>query len=544
MLTSTNTNNNRNRNRNPPRRLLAVALTLVALTLVATAAGEGWYSWGGSLTNQRWAEDEDSVTPATAGSLAVDWVFRAAGDVSATPVVKGNRVYVTDWGGKISALRRQDGALVWQVDVRDITGVQGFPGLPVFSRTSPAVSGHRLVFGAVSFSHVYVFALNARDGSTLWRTEVETHPWAQITQSPVIWNGLAFVGTSSNEEAVGVLVDPTYPCCTFQAKFLAVRVSDGALVWTTPMLPPNNGSTGGYSGAAIWGSSPAVDPGTATVYFATGNNYGVPAAVASCLSAAGDDLNAQSLCYDPSDRFDSVAAVDAASGDLRWSRRLERSDVWVLECALPGAPSARCPTFSGPDHDFGQAPMLLKRARILGARVDALVVGQKSGILWALRASDGAVLWGTQVCPGGENGGHMWGSSSDGVRAYVACVNSGGANFSYPAVGGGGTSAWTTSGVFAAVEIADGTVAWATPAEKPYGPTSVANGVVFGSTLGGDLVALDAASGAELWRMPLGTSANAGFAVSGGTVYVGSGYTRSAGVGDNRVFALSPTACA
>jgi polyvinyl alcohol dehydrogenase (cytochrome) len=53
--------------------------------------------------------------------------------------------------------------------------------------------------------------------------------------------------------------------------------------------------------------------------------------------------------------------------------------------------------------------------------------------------------------------------------------------------------------------------------------------------------ALDADTGSILWRWSAGASVNAGPAVVGGTVFWGSGYSRSGveGSGNNRFFAFS-----
>jgi polyvinyl alcohol dehydrogenase (cytochrome) len=52
--------------------------------------------------------------------------------------------------------------------------------------------------------------------------------------------------------------------------------------------------------------------------------------------------------------------------------------------------------------------------------------------------------------------------------------------------------------------------------------------------------ALDAATGAILWRLGVGSSVNSGPAVVNGTVYWGSGYGRSAeGNSNNHLYAFS-----
>jgi polyvinyl alcohol dehydrogenase (cytochrome) len=72
---------------------------------------------------------------------------------------------------------------------------------------------------------------------------------------------------------------------------------------------------------------------------------------------------------------------------------------------------------------------------------------------------------------------------------------------------------------------------------------TVANGVLYGASMaltGDEFYALDAATGAILWRYPAGSSVNAGPAVVDGTVYWGTGYARSAfGNGNHRLFAFS-----
>jgi polyvinyl alcohol dehydrogenase (cytochrome) len=55
------------------------------------------------------------------------------------------------------------------------------------------------------------------------------------------------------------------------------------------------------------------------------------------------------------------------------------------------------------------------------------------------------------------------------------------------------------------------------------------------------MFALDAATGAILWQFAAGSSVNSGPAVVNGTVYWGSGYSRSGveGSGNTRLYAFS-----
>ena len=74
----------------------------------------------------------------------------------------------------------------------------------------------------------------------------------------------------------------------------------------------------------------------------------------------------------------------------------------------------------------------------------------------------------------------------------------------------------------------------------------MANGVVFACSMdaGGNMYAMDAATGGILWSFASGGSCNAGAAVVGRSVYWGSGYSSLAGflfpspTGNNKFYAF------
>jgi polyvinyl alcohol dehydrogenase (cytochrome) len=115
----------------------------------------------------------------------------------------------------------------------------------------------------------YLFALNAADGSIVWGKRVDAHPAAMLTQSPTVHAGYIYQGVSSLEELWAT--DKNYPCCTFRGNMLKVDLANGNIVWRTYVTPDNGGTTGGFSGNSIWGSSPAVDVRRNQVYISTGN---------------------------------------------------------------------------------------------------------------------------------------------------------------------------------------------------------------------------------------------------------------------------------
>lgn len=199
-----------------------------------------------------------------------------------------------------------------------------------------------------------------------------------------------YVGVSSLEEG-----NLNQPCCAFQGSMVRMDVKTGGIMWQTKMLPDNRGKYGAYSGAAIWGSSPPIDVKRRHVYVATGNLYTVPPDVEACQEEQNNKTtpDVPNPCIKPADHSESVLALDLDSGDIVWSKHLGGYDTWVLACVSKPAAS-NCPKIPGPDYDFGEAPMMLT-IRNSGENPwrDIVVVGQKSGIVWAVDCDDGNLMW-------------------------------------------------------------------------------------------------------------------------------------------------------
>ena len=302
---------------------------------------------------------------------------------------------------------------------------------------------------------------------------------------------------------------------------MALDAKTGEILWETSMVP-TTGSSPDYSGNAVWGSNPVEDTNRGAVYIATGNNYSVPDSVLACLTAAGNDEDAQFACLDDGNYFDSVMALDMKTGEVLWARPVIPFDVWTVACLFLPPGSGNCPDPAGPDFDFGQAPILYS-VKQKGKNLDLLGVGQKSGQFWALNAETGEIVWSTQVGPGGVLGGIMWGSAYDGERLYTAVSNNAGADWDL--IGGGSVN----HGGWAALDPATGEILWQTPdpgGSAGYGAVSVANGVMYACSLDADghMYALDASDGTILWSYASGGSCASGASIVNGSVFWGSGY--------------------
>lgn len=523
----------------PSRRHLACArrairriagTLLLAATGVSTAWAQGgalWTSAGQDRSNARHQAAESRISPATVGRLAPKWVFSTGGDVSATPAVDAEKVYVPDWAGNLYAIDRKTGAQVWRKNISDATGIPGDK-----ARATPAVADGKVVVGTQGpfGGGGRLLAYDKDTGALLWMTLLDTHPAAIVTQSATIHDGRVYVGVASLEEALAGVI-PGYSCCSFRGSMLAVDLNTGAVLWRTYMAPA------GYSGNAIWGSAPAVDVKRNQVYVATGNNYSVPPDVLTCVANAGDDAAAIQACLPADNHFDAIVALDARTGAIKWVTRALPFDAWTTSCIPFFGDGSNCPQPAGPDYDFGQAPALFRTVGNPGREL--VGAGQKSGIYWALDPDTGQVVWRSQAGPGGLAGGLQWGSAVDGRRVYTANANADQKSWTLP------SGATTTAGVWSGLDAATGQVLWQTTPPNgggSSGPVTTANGVVFGCSLdpNGYMYAMDAATGAVLWSFRSGGSCLSGAAISRGEVFWGSGYSNFGfGTPNNQLYAFS-----
>jgi polyvinyl alcohol dehydrogenase (cytochrome) len=538
---------------------VAAAFAVAGLvTLTAPVRAADWRSAGQDLANSRYQPTEKMIDAASVSGLRLKWSVATDGDVSANPAVDGQFLYFPDSAGFLYKVNKSTGVLVWKKPVAGYTGIPGD-----FARATPAVAGNTLIFGnqagkliAPDFSSfgvadaARVVAVDKNSGNLLWMTKVDPgHTLSMVTHSAIVAQGMAIVGVTSNEELIAGFVPKPYWQWKFRGSVVALDVATGAIKWKTYTVPE------GYYGGSVWGSTGAVDLKRKLVYMATGNNFMVPQSVLDCLNARGTPVR----CMSPANHFNSVIALELATGKYRWTARGLPYDAWNVGCGLdvPGVfqipPNENCPNPAGPDWDFAQGPMLFggkgddedddNRGRGRdGDEASAPYVGagQKSGMFWAFDADTGALAWSTQAAPPGLTGGLQWGSATNGNRIYFAASNSG--------LGGSGTTPlpWpqadgttTSAGGWGALNAHNGKRIWTTP--DPYGSRSEAavsatKRVVFGCSLAGNMYALDAKKGGVLWTFNSGGRCNAGPSIVDGMVFWGSG--TFFGDGAKKVFAF------
>lgn len=482
-----------------------------------------WNGWGVDLANSRYQRDP-GLTAADLPRLKPKWVFALPGGrAHVPPTVVGDRMFVVAASGDIIALDPKTGCTFWSTRVPDAA-----------TKTPVVVSqvgGAPVLF--VGGGRARIYALEPQTGAVLWNTQVETHPRARISATPMVSGNRVYVTTSATEESAAV--DPKYECCTFRGAALALDAQTGRILWKTYVLPPAKrwkvSSIGtqlwGPSGAAMWGGI-SIDPKRRLLFTGTSNDY---VDVTSKVS-------------------DAVIAFDLDTGKIRWVTQVTPGDAFNSSCKPGARRGEACPDEGGPDYDFGAppVPVTLKSGRTV------LLAGQKSGLLYGLNPDTGARLWETRVGKGGIYGGIEFGFSTDGVVAYAPNSD----HLATPPDKAGGVTA---------VDVATGKILWHTPAPAAVcgwgvdgctsaqaGASAVIPGAVFAGGGDGKLRAYDPKTGRIFWEVdtltaPLsavnGIDARAGslegglLSISGGAIYVPSGYGGFAGRSGNALIAYT-----
>jgi polyvinyl alcohol dehydrogenase (cytochrome) len=497
-------------------------------------AGPLWNGWGVNTANTRFQDAAAAgFAAADVPRLRLKWAFGFPGELSvdAQPTMAGGRLFVGTQSGVVYSLDASTGCVRWFFQAASAVRAAVSVG-----RVSTRTGSRYLAFIGDRAGHVY--AVDAASGKEIWKTTVDDHAFARVTASPVFHDGRLYVGVASGEETAGSMAD--YECCRFRGSLVALNAATGEQVWKTytiaeEALPRSKNSAGtqiwGPSGAPIW-SSPAIDVRRNAIYATTGNNYTGPSTQAS----------------------DAFVAFDLKSGKLLWSRQMTAADDWNGSCRLAG--KVNCTNADAPDFDFASPPILVTLAN--GRR--ALVAGQKSGMVHAVDPDrEGQIIWQQRVGKGGINGGVQWGSAADKSNVYVALSDIGrvdipgsAATEPDPNVGGG---------IFA-FRLDTGQQVWHTP-PPPCGarkrcspaqsaPVTAIPGVAFSGSVDGHLRAYSATDGTILWDFDTirtydtvngvpgrGGSLNvAGPAISGGTLFVNSGYVQN-GTPGNVLLAFS-----
>ena len=283
---------------------LVVILVLAAASLQAQVTYDrilagvdkephNWLSYSGTPKNQRFSP-LTQITTANVKNLQQAWIWQARSleKFQATPIVVDGVMYTVEAPNNVVALDAATGRPFWQFNYTPAPEARACCGRV---NRGVAILGNTLYLGTLD---AHLIAIDARTGQQIWKSQVAlAKAGYSITHNPTIVKDKVIVGTGGGDGPIRGYI------AAFDAK-------TGAEVWRFYTIPgpgePGNDTWAGDSwkvgGVGVWNAG-AYDPETNLVYFGTGN----PAPDWDGSTRRGDNLYS-----------DSVVALDADTGKLKW----------------------------------------------------------------------------------------------------------------------------------------------------------------------------------------------------------------------------------
>lgn len=453
-----------------------------------------WLLDGRTYDNQRYsplsqitADNIQSLVPVALVQTGVSASFET------TPIVSGGVMYLTtpvvNNQMVIMAVNAATGQRLWK-DTYSLKPFQICCG--------PVNRGVALGYGDVYFVTLddNLAAVDAKNGKTLWQTGIANPSLGYSeTMAPQIYDGMVIVGSAGGE----------WPIRGFVAAYDAKTGKQRWRFWTTDPTS-YSGDSWKYGGGMVW-TTPAIDPKLGLVIFSTGN----PNPDMLGTVRKGDNLYS-----------DSIVALDAKTGQLKWHYQEVKHDVW--------------------DYD-AVSNVVLFDVNENGNSVPAAAEAGKVGYVFVVDRRNGRLIRKTQafvktnknmfkkptaagvdILPG-ANGGDEWSPPAYSPQTHYMYIPAMDQLMHFtthqePAVNGKIRlgSAFTNvkkgsvqDGPFVAVDMETGKVAWTHMTPKPLigGALATAGNLVFTGEGDGWFDAFDAKTGKRLWRYNLGAGVNA-----------------------------------
>jgi alcohol dehydrogenase (cytochrome c) len=482
-----------------------------------------WITYNGSLSGERYSP-LTQITPANVAQLKEVCAFDAPDTVSLQSgiVAVGGTLYFTAFNNTYAV----DGTTCQQKWKQ----TRAEPSTYLKVSRGVGYSDGRLFRGT---GDAHVLGLDAATGRQLWDVSIgDPKIGESVPMSPIASNGLVYVGNAGGDNF------------DVRGRIYALDAATGRVVWEFHTIPDSGAvrATWGKAsaenppaGAATW-TSYALDDARGILYVGTGN----PAP--DFVEAFHPGLNLYA---------NAVLALDAKTGRLLAYVQPVRNDFHDWDVS---APPALITTAGGRSlvaqaakdgHVYG-----IERSAVAPEAVtpDTAALAIRYKALVATRENAETPLTSdreTRFCPGTQGGVEWNGPTYDQKHGYLVvnaidwCTSvklqrldtlKGAPGQSWsgmddPKMAFGRQdpiSKWR--GWITAVDAENGAIRWRVRTPKPMvaGITSTAGGVVFTGDLDGNVLALDAGTGKELWRNPTSKAIGGGVISyeAGGKQYV------------------------
>jgi len=527
--------------------LVTSALVLAGLVSPASAqTGAVWGVYGGDSANTRYST-LTQVNASNVGRLKVAWALQLGSlrSQESTPIVVGDLLYVTSSHGpkNVFAVDARSGEVRWRYSPEVPAGIEQYACCDVNNRGVAHANG-KIFVGRLDG---YLVALDAKTGKELWKSQVIDYTSGSvITSPPTVVKNLVITGFGGGEYGV-------------RGSITAFDQDTGREVWKLYTVPapgePGNdtwkGDSWKFGGGVAWHIG-SYDPALNLLYYGTSNPAPWGASIGgNDSSSIGQYTNLYTA---------STLAINPDTGKIVWHYQTTPHDAW--------------------DYD-GVNELVLADLDIGGQKTPVALKADRNGFFYVLDRRNGKLLsaekfielnWATSIdmttgrpvenadkrprlgfrakniCPnliGGKNWMPMSYSLQTGL-VYMPTMNlcmdlEGvqpqykrgafylGVEFDLGKSGPGGHL-----GEVMAWDPVKKQKVWGNKDELLYlgGMLSTAGGLVFHGDLKGWFKALDAKTGAALWKF------NTGSGVSAAPMTFELGGTQYVAVVSGRTFAI------
>ncbi|MDX1978811.1 MAG: PQQ-dependent dehydrogenase, methanol/ethanol family [Bryobacteraceae bacterium] len=290
--------------------LLSVIFSIAPLSAQDGSTRDNWPEYGGQHSAWRYSALEQ-ISTRNVSRLVPVWTFQTGdyeGGLQSTPIVIDGVMYVSTSRNRVFALEAATGREIWQYKYV----LQDSGGLIYGPWNRGIAVGHGMVYmGTLDNA---VVALDQKTGREVWKVVVEDMKQCgcNITAAPLLVKDKVITGVTGGDSAHRGYVT------AFDAK-------TGRQAWRFWTIPapgePGNETWAGeswkFGGGSSWMTG-SYDPELNLVYWSIGN----PAADFYGGSRKGNNLYT-----------DSVVALDADSGKLKWYHQQIPHDVWDFDTA-------------------------------------------------------------------------------------------------------------------------------------------------------------------------------------------------------------------
>ena len=325
----------------------------------ASSEPQNWLTYSGGYYSQRYSP-LDQITPANVKNLKLQWVYQSpvAGNWQTSPLVVDGVMYLTQRLNDVVALDPTTGRVFWMYRY---TPAQDRIVCCGANNRGLAILGNTLFMGTLD---AQLIAIDARSGHAIWKTEVaSTKDGYSITHAPLVVKDKVIVGVGGGEYGIRGFI-AAYDVATGKEawRFYTIPApgEPGSETWQA--CPKTTGKSfcdpdaWKHGGGSIWMTG-SYDPQLNLTYWGVGN--------------VGPDYNGDQR---PGDNLytDSVVALDADTGKLKWHYQFTPHDVY--------------------DYDSVQVPVLVDNWD--GSRTNVLTWANRNGNFYVLDRATGRFLVG------------------------------------------------------------------------------------------------------------------------------------------------------